>query len=226
MVYVNAESIDVVRGGLVFESGNNKSSVILMGDSNGSMYGKVMKEICAEQGRKLTVISVAAGDPRPSSNGKHGQLWLDSLSVVKKELPDCLVLVCDWVPKLSDDKERLRIAVEALAPHVGRLVLLDQPPALPEYANRASIRLGQRPPFYENEEMRCRRLEINGFLQRFGSRKQCTMLSISSYFQGESGEVPFCDEQGRQLYQDRRHLSGCGADVVRADLADAVSTLE
>ena len=127
-------------------------SVILMGDSNGSMYGKVMKEICSELGYKLTVVSVAAGDPLPPSNGQQGQLWLDSLATVEKERPDFLVLACHWQSKLGKDSARLATALESLTPYAKQVILLNQPPIIPKVANRANIREGLRPPFLEEED--------------------------------------------------------------------------
>lgn len=72
--YVNAKASEVVHGGLIFDSPTKTRSVVLMGDSNGSMYGKVMKAICKDLGYKLSVISVAAGDPLPTSNEASSQL--------------------------------------------------------------------------------------------------------------------------------------------------------
>ena len=214
--YINAETSDVIKGGLVFNSNSKKASVILMGDSNGAMYGKVMKEICANMGYKLSVISVAAGDPLPTSNNvSSGRLWLESLDVVRKEKPDYLVLACSWEGKLQGDKERLALAVNTLKPLVGRLVILNQPPILPENANRDSIREGARPPFYEDAEIR--RLRRPLFL---------TLMQHWSHFQTTNGEVLFLDQQGRQLYQDSGHLSGYGADFIRSDLRQAISLKE
>src|ERR1035438_5874154 len=121
--YVNAEPSDVIKGGLVFDSKKETNSVILMGDSNGSMYGKVMKEICASLDYKLSVISVAAGDPLPAPDIASGRLWLDSFAVVQREKPDYLVLACSWKAKLKGGKERLAFAVEALKPLVGHLII-------------------------------------------------------------------------------------------------------
>jgi hypothetical protein len=224
--YINAETSDVIKGGLVFNSNSKKASVILMGDSNGAMYGKVMKEICANMGYKLSVISVAAGDPLPTSNNvSSGRLWLESLDVVRKEKPDYLVLACSWEGKLQGDKERLALAVNTLKPLVGRLVILNQPPILPENANRASIREGARPPFYEDAEIRRLRMESNAYLKSFNSGN-CSVVDIASHFQTTNGEVLFLDQQGRQLYQDSGHLSGYGADFIRSDLRQAISLKE
>lgn len=220
--YINAELSNVRAGGLEFSSKEKARSVILMGDSNGSMYGKVMKEVCAELGSKLNVISVAAGDPLPDSASSNSQLWLDSLAVVEREKPDCLVLACAWESKLENKQSRLADAVATLRPLVGRLVILNQPPILPANANRAAIRNGARPPFYEDAEARKQRLNSNQFLERFASGN-CSVVDIASHFQTTNGELLFLDENGRQLYHDRGHLSGFGADLIRAELKKAVS---
>jgi peptidoglycan/LPS O-acetylase OafA/YrhL len=215
--YINAESGSVRSGGLVFQSKENRSSVILMGDSNGSMYAKLLKEICAELDYELRVISVAAGDPLPDS-----QLWHDSLAVVEKERPDYLILGCDWETKLRDGKNRVRDAIEKLKPICGRLVILNQPPILPDHARRSGIRNGSRPPFYENPDIRRWRLELNHLLEQFASNN-CVVLDVASRFQSADGEVLVIDAQGRLLYQDPEHLSGYGADLVRAELKRTVS---
>ena len=219
--YINADFSDVAEGGLIFNSGVTSSSVILMGDSNASMYGKVLKEICMELGSKLTVISVAAGDPLPTSDGKHNQLWLDSLAVVQREKPAVLVLACNWTSKLSHDEARVSHAVEALEPHVGRLVVLNQPPILPETASRASIRLGKRQIVHEEAELRRSRIGKNIVVQRLAGQK-CRVVDIASRFERKGGEVLFLDRRGRQLYQDNSHLSGFGADFIRSDLREAI----
>jgi peptidoglycan/LPS O-acetylase OafA/YrhL len=220
--YVNAEFRDVANGGLVFPGKPGAPSVVLMGDSNGSMYGKVMKEICADLGYKLTVISVAAGDPLPASNAQHGKLWLDSLATVKKERPDVLVLACHWSGKLADDPDRLALALDTLRPHVGRIVLLNQPPTLPRQANRGDIRRGARPPFLEDPTTRIDRKKANAFLLQFQS-KVVSVVDISSNFETQEGAVSFLDGNGRQLYNDGSHLSSYGVGLLRPALVSAIN---
>jgi hypothetical protein len=94
--YVNAELADVPHGGVVFNEAGRNGSMVLMGDSNGSMYGKMAKAIANELRLKLNVISVAAEDPLPRSSGQQPPLWLASLAVVKREKPDFLLLICDF----------------------------------------------------------------------------------------------------------------------------------
>ncbi len=212
--YVNAELADVAKGGIVFKGKAGASSVVLMGDSNGSMYGKVMKEICADLGYKLTVISVAAGDPLPSSTGNQSQLWLDSLAIIQKEKPDYLVLACRWESKLKDDNSRLADAVRALEPSAGKIVILNQPPVLPESATRECVRNGMRPPFIEEHSTGTLRAAANQLVLNLKSPKT-SVADIAGHFELPDGEARFLDQSGRQLYHDSSHLSGYGAELIR-----------
>ncbi len=223
---MNAELSGVAKGGLVFQGKANAKSIVLMGDSNGSMYGKVMKEICKNLGYKLTVISVAAGDPLPSVDGQNTQLWIDSLAVVEREKPDILILACSWLEKLKTEKSRLDVALERLSPHTDKILILNQPPILPKTANRASIREGLRPPFLEDESTLRERVFFNRYLTQRASEK-IKVIDIAASFEGANGEARFLDQQGKQLYHDSTHLSGYGADLIRPMIQAAlVSNLE
>jgi hypothetical protein len=215
-------SSSVAKGGVVFQPNAKGDPIMLMGDSNGSMYGKVMTEIAKEINCRMIVISVDAGDPLPSSSGQGGRLWQDSLDLVKKEKPACVVLACNWTGKLAEDRARLVRAVESLKPHVGNLVLLTQPPTLPANATRSAIRNGVRPPFMENGEFRTRRLEINRYVKSL-ARGNVLVLDIGSHFESQNGEVLFSNKQGQQIYQDRGHLSDYGAQMIRPDLTAAIT---
>ncbi len=67
-----------------------------MGDSNGAMYGKIIRQVALSLRLKLNVISVPGEDPLPNSSGLNPQLWVDSLAFIKHDNPDVLVLVCNW----------------------------------------------------------------------------------------------------------------------------------
>jgi ribosomal protein L21E len=199
--------------------------MVLMGDSNGSMYGKMAKKIAQGLGRQLEVISVAAGDPLPHSSSPNSQLWLDSLALVKRENPDVLLLVCNWESKLKGEKGRLDIAINELKEHTRHLILITQPPELPKSAERESIRNGGRPPFREDPAERAARTESNTFLKSF-QRDNVIVIDIEPLFAEGDGSIRFIDDSGVLLYQDRSHLSDVGADLVKADVIRAISELE
>lgn len=218
--YVNADARAIGNGGLRFNPAGKNGSMVLMGDSHGSMYGKMAAEIARECGLRLDAISVEAGDPLPRSAGRNPALWLDSLAVVKKEKPDFLVYVCKW-EKLQEDRNRLSIALRELKPYARFVFLITQPPVLPEIASREGIRNGSRPPFLENAEERASRMERNEFVKS-SQGGNVRVVDIEPLFSRDSGEIRFVDEQRRQLYQDRDHLSAAGASLVKAELIEAM----
>lgn len=218
--YVNADARAIRNGGLRFNRRGKNGSMILMGDSHGSMYGKIATEIARERDLRLDVISVEAGDPLPISAGANPQLWRDSLAIVKKEKPDFLLFVCKW-EKLQEDRTRLTVALRELKPYARSVLLITQPPVLPEIASREGIRNGNRPPFLENARERASRMARNEFVKstQDGSVK---VIDIEPLFAWDTGEIRFVDDKGTQLYQDRDHLSAVGASLVKPRLLEAM----
>ena len=218
--YINADMRDMTKGGRHFNQSATNGSIVLMGDSNASMYGKMATELAKERGLKLNVISVAAGDPLPRSSGQNPPLWLESLAVVKRERPDFLVFVCNW-GKLRGDKDRLDIALKELKQFAHLVILITQPPVLPKVASREGIRNGNRPPFIEDPEERAARMEVNEFVKSF-QRDNVAVVDIEPLFSEGAGAVRFADNRGNQLYQDGGHLSAVGANLVKIDLTNAM----
>jgi hypothetical protein len=221
--YVNADARAVRNGGLRFNPAGKNGSMVLMGDSHGSMYGKMAEEIARERDLRLDVISVEAGNPLPNSAGRNSQLWADSLAIVKKERPDFLVFVCKW-EKLQDDRSRLAIALGELKPYARFVFLITQPPVLPEIASREGIRNGNRPPFRENAEERASRTDLNEIVKSCAV-ENVRVVDIEPLFSRNGGEIRFVDSRRRQLYQDRDHLSVAGASLVKPELIAAMSGL-
>ncbi len=218
--YVNAEQGSVAGGGILFNAGGRNGSMILMGDSNGSMYGRMATEVAADLDLKLRIISVAAGDALPSMTGEHPPLWRDSFSVIQRERPDVLLYVCLWT-KLESEPERLGVAIESLRKLARRVILITQPPQMPESASRAAIRNGNRPPFFENPASRGSRAEINRFVKSF-EEGNVEVVDVESVFSDEAGAVRVLDERGRPLYHDPTHLSATGARLVAPRVGDAI----
>jgi len=219
--YLNATMEDVARGGLVFNPSGKNGSIILMGDSHASMYGKAVKEMARELGFKLDVISVSGKDPLLHSDGRNQALWDASLPIVKREKPDFLVLACYWQVELTSDKDKLQIAIHELKPYVHCLLLVTQPPQLSEIHPRWALRDGVLPPFTEKPEIRTERLKANTWIKSFQG-DAVIVLDIDHYFESSNGNIPFFDQNGNQLYRDGNHLSGYGAELVKTDILSAI----
>jgi peptidoglycan/LPS O-acetylase OafA/YrhL len=214
--YIDADLRDIKKGGLRFNQSAKKGSLMLMGDSNASMYGKMAKDLAKELSLKLSVISAAGGDPLPYSTGQQSPLWVSSSAAVKQERPDFLLLVCQW-NRIRDGQSRIALALKELQPFARFIILVTQPPELPPRATRESIRNGSHPPFIEDPEERRGRLEANEWVKSF-QRDNVIVADIETLFSTDKGVVQFTDLDGRQLYQDNAHLSAIGANRVKGEL--------
>jgi len=218
--YVNAGLRQVANGGLRFNPSGRNGSMVLVGDSFGSMYGKLAAGIARERDLRLTVISVAGEDPLPRSAGRPPALWLQSLAIVQREKPDFLLLACNW-KKLSADRNRLALALQHLGQSARSVILITQPPELPPTATRQAIRNGHRAPFLEDPAERTARIALNAFVKSF-QRDNVTVVDIEPLFSRSTGEIRFVDDRGNQLYYDSGHLSAIGANLVRTPLLNAM----
>lgn len=223
--YIDARTDDITRGGIAFSQAAPYGSLVLMGDSNASMYGTMVREVARSLHLKLNVISVPAGNPLPNSFGPNPQLWLDSLAFIKRDNPDILILVCNWAGRLNGDRGNLQLAIDELKHHTRHLILITQPPQLPESASREAMRNGSRPPFFENPAEHARRTESNGLVKSL-RHDNVTVIDIEPLFVESDGSIRFTDDQGLLLYQDSDHLSGAGANLVRAALTRAINELK
>ncbi len=204
---------DSWAGPLTSNEASTNGSVILMGDSHASMYGAALRDLTSTVDWKLTVMSLAAENPLPQGGDVPGRLWAETLAAIRRERPDVLVLSCHWGKKLEAEPEVLAEAVRLLHPHVGRLVLMTQPPIRPESSSRASLRQGVRVPAEEEPYVRARRERANAVVHRM-ERQGVEVFDVESLFTETDGTVRVFDSQGRELYQDADHLSGRGAGLV------------
>lgn len=203
--------VEAAGEALALHAGGRAGRVMLMGDSNASMYGTALLELAEQRDWSLIVISADAGDPLPGAQD-GGALWRSSLAHVQATKPELLVLVCAWQAKLAGSPERLAEAVRQLRPHVGRLILITQPPARPHDASRAALRRGARGPFFELPPSATVRRASNAAVHSLEG-DGVTVIDVEDLFV-DDGEIKPFDSKGRELYQDDSHLSYYGAALV------------
>jgi hypothetical protein len=127
--------------------------------------------------------------------------------------------------KLNDDnKETLTTAIGDVLKHSAHVVLITQPPALPYGATRRAFRQNGVHSIVEDPAAATHRQAINDFIRSLQAHR-IHVIEVDPLFITRGGEIKFCDEHGRQLYQDRGHLSGYGADLVRQPLAEKLRVL-
>jgi peptidoglycan/LPS O-acetylase OafA/YrhL len=222
--FINANLEDVRNGGLRFNRSAASGTMVLMGDSNASMYGELAKEIAFDHHLSLTVISVAAGDPLPRLSGPNQQLWEYSVAVVKRENPDVLIFICDWPSKLGYDGTELDAALRELSPLARHIILVSTPPRLPANATREAMREGSKPPFKEDPSVKVVRGAAND-LVRSSRSTNVAVVDIEHLFVSADGTIKLLDLEGRPLYQDAGHLSAAGAELAKPLILRAISPL-
>jgi peptidoglycan/LPS O-acetylase OafA/YrhL len=157
--YINASLNTIKDGGITFNSTSSKSVVVLMGDSNGAMYGRTLKEIAQEMQVRTNVISVAAGDPFPGT-----QLYKDSLLFLDRANPDITIFAAAWAEKVGHNRDRFKTALSQLLQKSKHVILITQPPGLPKYASREEIRKSGLRPIFEDITSSTLRQDTNTFL--------------------------------------------------------------
>jgi peptidoglycan/LPS O-acetylase OafA/YrhL len=215
--YINANLTSVSNGGIVVNGKIRIHSIVLMGDSNGSMYGKMVKGIAKQLHIKANIISTAAGNPLPDT-----ALWRKSLSVIQQENPNVTVVAISWLEQLAEDKERIKRAIQEILKHSDYIILITQPPILPEDSTRDSIRQFGVRPIIEDPIISKNRKETNQFIKSLANH-EVIVLDIESLFVRSNGEIIFSNKKGQQLYQDTGHLSGYGSDRVGTLLLDEIA---
>ena len=222
--YVDATTSDMARGGLFYPGDHAKITVMLMGDSNGAMYGNALKRLCEELNYNLVVTAVGAHDTLPVSSEPQNPLWNESLAAVRKYQPDCVVIANYWVDKLKSDPGCLRIALHEIAPHTRHIILLTQPPILPNNAIRQAFRDGITLPFKENSQARLAREKINDFIRNFASEK-ITVINTEKHFLDRDESIRLFDGKGRLNYYDAGHLSVEGTVCICQDMRSIFAAL-
>lgn len=217
--YINANLNTIKDGGITFNSTLSKPVVVLMGDSNGAMYGRTLKEIAQEMQVRTHVISVAAGDPLPDT-----QLYKDSLLFLDRANPDITIFAAAWAEKVGHNRDRFKTALSQLLQKSKHVVVISQPPGLPKQASREEIRKSGQHPIFEEIAFSTLRQDTNAFLLSHRNER-VHVLDIESLFKKPDGEIRFTDSQGRQLYQDGGHLSGYGSEMVKKLLVLEISRI-
>ena len=208
-------------GALAFTVPQSKGTLILLGDSQGSMYGQLARELAEEHDLNLTILSTAGEDPLAASTGPSSSLFHRTLETVRREKPDIVLLACHWIYKLQADPDRLALTLQAFQPHARHIVILTQPPLLPQAATRAAIRQGSRAPWMENSADRAVRERLSQVVQQQAG-PTISIVETGPSFTNPDGSLILQDAQGHSLFHDPVHLSAHGANRLKAAVEAAM----
>ena len=208
--YVSAESWQVKDGGIVVNKGLKNSCILLMGDSNASMYGKSIKSLAKKNNIKANIISVDAGDPLPDST-----LWNDSIYAIINARPNYVVFAASWSSKINSEDKRIKLAqaLRKIENYTNLIILITQPPILPEQATRKNIRKADSSMIMENKDNYISSYFASKYLKSLENEK-IIVLDIEDIFTNKNSSIKIFNNNGDYLYQDSKHLSGTGANLV------------
>ncbi len=198
--------------------------ILLIGDSQATMYSRVLADIANARGQSLIILSAAGGDPlAPPPGSPPSDLWNLCLSTAQREHPATIVLSCHWIYKLGDRPHRLSRTLDALSPLADHLVILYQPPIPPHSASRQAIRLGSRPPFFESPEDATARQRAADLVSIVAGGRSNSIIDTVPLFTTPDGAIRAFSPDLHPLFHDRAHLSSSGAALVRPHLETACS---
>jgi peptidoglycan/LPS O-acetylase OafA/YrhL len=201
--HLSASKNSISSGGIEYNK-HGRFHIALMGDSNGAMYGTMIRDLSDSLNLKLNIISVDAGNPFV------GKLNKDTLAYLRKSKPDIIIIASTWLQKKRSAFSFLDKELNDLANH-SQIILIEQPPILPENISRKSIRKNGLSPIFENNKTKTMRLATNSKLYQYELNNRIKVIKIDKYFRNNDHSIIFIDENGRQLYHDDTHLSGTGA---------------
>jgi len=223
--FLDAKPSSVAAGGLHVRSGpsgERTGGILLMGDSNATMYGTTLREVAGRLALPLDIVAAADGYPLPNPSGQPHAIWNDSLAAARALRPATIIYVLDWTGKFGGDRTVLPIALEQIAPLAERIILITQPANLRPGSTREAIRSGASPVFVEDPGVRRRRLEANDHVRTLAG-PGVRVIDIESIFSRPDGTIIYAAGEGRFLYQDTTHLSGDGAMLVLPQILEALS---
>jgi peptidoglycan/LPS O-acetylase OafA/YrhL len=210
--HLNASTSSIVEGGIVVDGDMNKPSIVLMGDSNAAMYGTSIKNIAEELDLRLNIMGVDAGHMLPGSI-----LWRDSIKYLDKAKPDIIVFVNAWSGKLNGNFKKINEAIKEIAQYSKLVIIITQPPILPEYASRQEVRNNGVKELFEEQIVKKLREKTNRYIIDL-QENNLVIIDGRPLFVGDKGNILVKNKNGNPLYQDAGHLSGKGADLLVNDL--------
>ena len=217
--YITTSIKDVAKGGIQFRVAPEAPKAVLMGDSHGSMYGLLAKALATEDELNVNVISVAAADPIPDS-----QLYKESIKCLQSCKPDVTLFIASWASKIDHRRDKMELALQEILQHSSYVILITEPPVLPSYASRQRFRETGLKPVFEEPEVSEKRQRTNAYIRSLESER-VRVVEVESLYQNPDGTIIFCDEEGRQLFHNKTHLSGWGALLAKPMVSHVISDL-
>lgn len=222
-VHPNVKVEQLASGGIEAFPRTEKGDIALLGDSHMVMYQTTIRELARELGYGLTFMGVDARSPMPEKpNYPEATVqWNLAMEGLDKVRHDVVFYTIRWDLKYREFDHILRKALDDLLARTDRVILTLQPPVMPEEITRDTIRAGERPPFFENQEQRDLRERAAAMLRSFESDRVLIVEATPLFF-NEDGSIRDKAPNGRYLYHDDDHPSSDGARLVKPLFREAI----
>ncbi len=144
---------------------------------------------------------------------------MDGLRMLESIRPQAVVVAGAWMARnFGDDPSMSKRMVADLVERCGSVVVVGEPPILPQTDYRSRIRSGTPLPLREPEDVRRRRLAANDAIRQ-ACAPSAVFVGIDDIFEEADGSLRLRLPDGRQLFHDQTHISGWGADLAIARLS-------
>lgn len=218
LALIKPDLSQMANGGIVINESRPIPEVVLLGDSHAAMYIPPLMKIAKDHELRLHVMSRHGSRPFPDS-----ALWEAYTDFLKKEQAEVIVYCLVW----KDRKEhfpQVADAIRSLAGKCNRLILIAQPPVIPEQGLRAGIREHGVQPVFESVDATKGRQQAHALLREIAGEfpGKIHIVDPSAYLLAEDGSVRHLSNENKHYYFDEGHLTSLGAELVRKDLAQTI----
>ncbi|MCE6992745.1 acyltransferase family protein [Dyadobacter sp. CY323] len=223
--------------GIIVGSEGLYPGIVVVGDSHGAMWGKVIDEIGEELGVKRAFYTHVGGNPffkiplsdKPekakgfSDQQRHlyEQSLLNNLAMWK---PKLLIVSCKWSHKSNENISQLEGLLKFVDTHSITVVLLNQPPIVKQIGEKNSSQylayLGYKPrqgrqylPSIENTDVVLQNDMINLIAKKYA---HCAVLDVASLYQKDKNVL--ISYNNEIVYYDDDHLSYQGTVLAKDKL--------
>ena len=220
--YLHAKAGSVKDGGVCVDASFDleAKNIVLIGDSRASMYGKMLAELAERLEVNLNIMSVTAGQPFPGE-----QLFDDTIAYLSEAKPDLVIMSASWTAKHEQVERHFEQVVDEVTQCTSHMLIITDTPTLPNHITRAGIRDdGEVVPVFEPLGEREKREEVIEYLHQF-SALNVHLLDVADLFITNERYLRFTGEDGKQLWQDPRHLSHRGSELVVPRLEAALRSI-
>ncbi len=217
-LYFDVRPGTIASGGATVRGGK-AGVVILSGDSQAAMYGTEIASIARTRGFTLHALGTAGRNQLPDEDGTS---WPAVATLIAEKKPDLVILVHAWGAKLKGDPAALKKALGEIAAHADQVLLVAEPPVVPETVSREGLRGGFRPPFFEPAESRAARAASMAMLRGVASDK-VHIVDVAELFVDADGALRILASDGRLSFADPHHLSDSGTALTHPLLDEAIA---